>query len=223
MLSLHHSTWNQSWPSASLTSKIRPHGWSALTIGGECRGSNPSIVELLLEPQAAARFWTKAAGSRDAAVKTGNVVEVGRDLHSLWENEKILREKFQDVKDFVVLLSTCSSDSIWHILSRKGGHDVTLGLSRCSRLWALFLRGSGEDPVVTSGDLGSEGFTSLACCHVTALFKKTLCYLVLCSTMSLLDNNHIVIHLWHNALADHNRWSTPPTPSSQPPPTQLLF
>lgn len=57
---------------------------------------------------------------------------------------------------------------------RKGGPDVTLGLSRCSRLWARFLRGSGDDPVVTSGDLWSERFTNLACCHVTALSKNTL-------------------------------------------------
>lgn len=112
MHSLHRSTWNQSWLSAS---KTQPHGWSAPTIGGGCRGSNPAIAELLLAPQAAANFWTKTAGSRDAAVKTESVVEVARDLHSLWENEIIHRDFF------VLLLSVCSSDSIRHILSRFWG------------------------------------------------------------------------------------------------------
>lgn len=37
-----------------------------------------------------------------------------------------------------------------------GGAHVTLGLSRSSRLWTRFFRGSGEDPVDTSGDLRSE-------------------------------------------------------------------
>lgn len=36
------------------------------------------------------------------------------------------------------------------------GANVTLGLSRSSRLWTLFLRGSGEHPVDTSGDLRRE-------------------------------------------------------------------
>lgn len=34
----------------------------------------------------------------------------------------------------------------------EGAH-VTLGLSRSSRLWTRFLRGSGEHPADTSGDL----------------------------------------------------------------------
>ncbi len=69
------------------------------------------------------------------------------------------REKLQDVKTlfsmFVHLIQFEVTDGLDLGLLDEGAH-VTLGLSRSSRLWTRFLRGSGEHPVDTSGDLRGE-------------------------------------------------------------------
>lgn len=56
---------------------------------------------------------------------------------------------------FVHLIQFEVTDGLDLGLLDEGAH-ITLGLSRSSRLWTRFLRGSGEHPVDTSGDLKSE-------------------------------------------------------------------
>lgn len=130
--------------------------------------SNPPTVERFQAPRAAASL--KKPRRREAETqlcKRGTrwkSVEMCTRSEEI--NQTILRQKLQDVKDFflsslpvfVLLIQFEVSYSFWILRSseRKGGPDVTSGLSRCSRLWTRFLRGSGEDPVATSGDLGSE-------------------------------------------------------------------
>lgn len=56
---------------------------------------------------------------------------------------------------FVHLIQFEVTDGLDLGLLDEGAH-ITLGLSRSSRLWTRFLRGSGEHPVGTSGDLQGE-------------------------------------------------------------------
>lgn len=56
---------------------------------------------------------------------------------------------------FVHLIQFEVTDGLDLGLLAEGAH-ITLGLSRSSRLWTRFLRGSGEHPVGTSGDLQGE-------------------------------------------------------------------
>lgn len=56
---------------------------------------------------------------------------------------------------FVHLIQFEVTDGLDLVLLDEGA-QVTLGLSRSRRLWTRFVRGSGEHPVDTSGDLKSE-------------------------------------------------------------------
>lgn len=56
---------------------------------------------------------------------------------------------------FVHLIQFEITDGLDLVLLDEGAR-VTLGLSRSRRLWMRFLRGSGEHPVDTSGDLDGE-------------------------------------------------------------------